>query len=54
MARLRVKLDAITKNRVLDPVKGHECALEKLAVGRAKGDTHTIGRHRNRGGGRGR
>ena len=54
VARLRVELDAITKNRVLDPVKGHECALEKLAVGRAKGDTHTIGRHRNRGGGRGR
>lgn len=37
VARLRVKFDAITKNRVLDPVKGHECALEKLAVGRCEG-----------------
>lgn len=32
-----MKFDAITKNRVLDPVKGHECALEKLAVGRCEG-----------------
>jgi hypothetical protein len=32
MDHLRVKLDAITKNRVQDPVKGYDCALEKLVI----------------------
>jgi hypothetical protein len=39
-----VELDAIPKNRVMDPVKGHECALGKLVVAAGKGDTHTIRR----------
>jgi hypothetical protein len=46
---LRVELDAITRNRVHDPIKGHECASEKMAD--VKGDAHTVGRHENRGGG---
>jgi hypothetical protein len=41
-ARLRVELDAITKNRVLNSVKGYECALDKLAI--AEEDTHTHNR----------
>jgi hypothetical protein len=38
-----VELDAITKNKVHDPIKGHECAPKEPAV--MKGDTHTVGRH---------
>jgi hypothetical protein len=43
VARLRVKLNAIMKNRVLDLIKGYNCALEKLAV--VKGNVHMVGRH---------
>jgi hypothetical protein len=37
-----VELDAITENRVHDPIKGHMCVPGKLVV--VKGDTHTVGR----------
>jgi hypothetical protein len=40
-----VELNADTENRVHDPIKDHECALEKLVV--VKGDTHMVGRHGN-------
>jgi hypothetical protein len=51
VTRLGVERDAITENRVHGPIKCHECALEKLVV--VKGDTCTVGRHRNRNRGRG-
>jgi hypothetical protein len=37
-ARLRVELDAVTKDRIHGLIKGHENAPDKLAV--VKGDTH--------------
>jgi hypothetical protein len=43
--RLRVDLDAVTKDRVQGPIKGHEGALDKLAV---KEDTHRAGEGRQR------
>jgi hypothetical protein len=42
MALLKVELNAVMENKVHDPIKGHECALEKLVV--VKGDAHTVGR----------
>jgi hypothetical protein len=42
-----VELNAITENRVHDPIKGHERAPKKLVV--VKGDTHTVRRHMDRG-----
>jgi hypothetical protein len=30
-ARLRVELDTVMENRVHDMIKGHKCALEKMA-----------------------
>jgi hypothetical protein len=47
---LRVEFDAVTENKVHDPIKGREGALEVLAV--MKGDMHTVGMHGNRNGGR--
>jgi hypothetical protein len=44
-ARLRIELDAITEDRVHDPIKSDESALEKQTV--VKGDTHMVGRHVN-------
>lgn len=43
--RLRVDLDAVTKDRIQGPIKGHEGALDKLAV---KEDTHRAGEGRQR------
>jgi hypothetical protein len=45
-----VELDAVMEIRVYDPIKGHECAPEKMAC--VKGDTHMVGRHDNHDGGR--
>jgi hypothetical protein len=47
VARLRVELNAVTENRVCDTIKGHKCSPEKMAD--VKEDTHTLGRHENRG-----
>lgn len=45
---LRVDLDVVVEDKVHDPIKCNECALEKYDI--VKGDAHKVGRHVNRGG----
>lgn len=43
-----MELDAVTENRVHNPINSHECAPKKLVV--VKGDVHTVRRHVSRDG----